>query len=251
MTQTRVIPLNGTFNLRDLGGYPGANGETTWRRLLRADSLHRLTQAEMGELRHLGCSTVIDLRGPDEVSAQPNPFGSVDGPIAYHNISLFSGLDPTRTDLMEADDVLFALYCAALDDCGPSFAEVLRLIAEAPGLVVFHCTAGKDRTGMIAAFLLLLAGTPRDRIVADYALTAAHAPAMFAALQAELTDAGRDFDLASPLLLSNAATMDAFLEHLDAVHGGAETYLMASGLTETDLAALRARMLRAEPEEVA
>ena len=251
MTQTRLIPLNGAFNLRDLGGYPATVGETAWRRVLRADSLHRLTSAEMGELRRLGCTTVIDLRNQDEVTAQPNPFSAIEGPVAYFNISLFGGLDPTRSSVMEADDALLALYCAALDDCAPTFAEVLRLIAEAPGLVVFHCTAGKDRTGMIAAFLLLLAGTPRDRIVTDYALTAAQAPAMFAALKTEIEAAGRDFDHASPMLLSEAATMEAFLDHLEAVHGGAETYLLACGLTEAELISLRARMLRPEPEGVA
>jgi protein-tyrosine phosphatase len=251
MTQTRHIPLNGTFNLRDLGGYPALSGETGWRQLLRADSLHRLGPAEMDELRRLGCATIIDLRGPDELALHPNPFAAVRNGVAYHNISLFSGLDPARSPAETAEDVLLALYCQALEDCGAAFVLVLRVIAAAPGPALFHCTAGKDRTGMIAALLLQVAGTPRERIIEDYALTSLQAPAMFAALRSELEAAGRAFDPNSPLLPSKASTMAAFLDHLDHAHGGAEAFLSSNGLLREDIAALQARLIQTAPEGVA
>tara|TARA_R110002020_G_scaffold233050_12_gene444768 strand:+ start:933 stop:1691 length:759 start_codon:yes stop_codon:yes gene_type:complete len=249
MTRTRLIPLDGCHNLRDLGGYPASHGVTAWGRVLRADSLHRLTPDTMAHLRGLGCTDVIDLRNEDELGFQPNPFAAGHPGIRYHNISLLGELDPTRTDLFDAPDVLLELYCRALADCGPRLAEVLRLIAGARGTVVFHCTAGKDRTGLIAAFLLLLAGVRRSDIVADYALTARQAPAMFADLHRELEAGGRNFDPASPLLASNAATMEAFLHHLAIIHGGAETYLRTNGLSDADITALRTRMLHRDLTE--
>ena len=243
MTTTRLIALDGVYNLRDLGGYPAAQGTTAWRRALRADSLHRLTPATMDHLSALGCSDVIDLRSEDERGAMPNPFASGLPTVRYHSISLFGGLDPTRTDHHDAPDVLLELYCRALEECGPGLVDVLRIIAGADGTVLFHCTAGKDRTGIIAAFLLSLSGVARPDIVADYALTAHQAPAMFDALRREIEAEGREFDTASPLLASRAETMEAFLDHIDTAHGGTEPYLRATGLSDTDIAALRARML--------
>lgn len=148
--------------------------------------------------------------------------------------------------MTDAEDVLLALYNSALDAHGEQFVRVLRLMADAPGGVLFHCTAGKDRTGIIAAFLLLLGGVSHRDIVADYALTGEYAPAMFAALRAEQVaeDSLKGvITLSSPFLLSEAGTMAAFLEHLDEVHGGAEAYLLARGLRAEEIARLRARLL--------
>ena len=196
MRFTRHIPLNGSYNIRDLGGYPTATGPTAWRRILRADSLHRLDDQAMQALHEMGCDA----------------------------------------------DLLLDIYRLALTERGAEFATILRIIAQAEGAVLFHCTAGKDRTGMIAALLLLLAGATRDTVIADYALTGDYAPAMFAALHAEVQAAGETFDLSSPLLLCNPATMEALLHDLHDRHGGAEAYLLRHGLTETELAALRARL---------
>lgn len=95
MTHSRHIPLSGSFNLRDLGGYAGRRGATAWRRVLRSDSLHRLTPDEMAQLRDFGVATVIDLRHEEELAAMPNPFALAFPGVAYHNISLFKGLDPS------------------------------------------------------------------------------------------------------------------------------------------------------------
>lgn len=249
MTLSRHIPLPGIYNLRDLGGYPTANGATIWRRALRADSLHRLDQTAMAQLRTIGCKTVIDLRNTDELRDQANPFAKGLADVEYHNISLFAALDPTRPGLQEAENLLLALYCQALDECAENFVQVMRLLARAEGTVLFHCTAGKDRTGMISAFLLLLAGTPHSDIVADYALTSQYSPQMFAALRAEMEAAGKTFNHASPLLLSDAETMEAFLEHLHTTHNGVEAYLLKHGLTQSEIENLRSRMLQVNAVE--
>ncbi|WBU53765.1 tyrosine-protein phosphatase [Paracoccus sp. SCSIO 75233] len=242
MSFTRHIPLPGSYNIRDLGGYAGAKGPTVWRRVLRGDSLHRLSPGSMDELRQLGLTTVIDLRHAQELDVQPNPFAAGVPGVVYHNISLFDGLDPTHPAMAEAEDLLLALYCEALVERGAALAQVMRVIANAPGGVLFHCTAGKDRTGIVAAFLLQLAEVPQAEVIADYSLTTQYSPPMFAAMLAELRARGEDFDLSSPLLKSEATTMEAFLDHLRQTYGDAETYLVRHGLTEAEIAALRMRM---------
>ncbi|MFV0473352.1 MAG: tyrosine-protein phosphatase [Pikeienuella sp.] len=242
MTHSRHIPLRGSYNIRDLGGYAGRGGPIAWRRFLRADSLHRLDEEATGALSALGVATVIDLRHEGELEAMPNPFAAGAAGVAYHNVSLFEGLDPALPHIAAAEDLLLALYREALDNRGAAVVAVMRIMAEAPGAVLFHCTAGKDRTGVIAALILLLAGAGREEVIADYALTGDYSGQMFDALHAELLAAGGEFDRGSRLLLSEAATMGGFLDHLDAAHGGAEAYLRRHGLGDQEIDALRARL---------
>ena len=89
----RHLPIKGTFNVRDLGGYATAAGETRWRRVLRADGLHRVDSDGMSTLVAAGVSTVIDLRHPGELATQPNPFNG-QPQVRYHNVSLFDSLAP-------------------------------------------------------------------------------------------------------------------------------------------------------------
>lgn len=242
---TRHLPLAGTHNVRDLGGYPAAGGTTRWRRVLRADSLHKLDADGVAALIDEGLLTVIDLRQPQELDSHPNPFASHDG-VRYHNVSLFERVIPP----MDASDVLLEMYKLALSDRGEALRTILTAIAEAgdEGAVLFHCTAGKDRTGIVAALLLSLAGVDSDTIKADYAMTAA----MIAPLNDELTAGAvaRGADPASfqKLLAAEPATMAAFIAHIDDVHGGVEAYLASIGIGAEVQARLRARLVETGEE---
>ena len=246
MSDPRLIALPGAHNIRDMGGWPAAWGETGYRRALRADSLHRLSLESLESLRALGLTRVIDLRRAEELEEAPNPFAANDGPgagVDYRHLSLLEDLDPTRLPpAADAAEPLLRLYLMALEQRGLIFAEILRLIAGAEGAVLFHCTAGKDRTGMVAAFLLLLAGAPRAAVIEDYAATAPRLPTLLADLRVEAAARGRDLDEISPYLGAEAPVMDAFLTHLDAEHGGIEPYLRRHGLTEAELDQLRRRL---------
>ena len=152
----RLIVLDGARNVRDLGGYPVGDGrQTRWRSLLRGDALHRLSDADIEALIAHGVTTVIDLRNPQELEREANPFMN-DARVRYENVSLFSALAPV--EMMAAQSIDFDMgdrYCHALDNCQLAIAKVLMTIARAPdGIVLFHCTAGKDRTGIIAALML-------------------------------------------------------------------------------------------------
>lgn len=240
MAATRHWPLPDTHNIRDLGGYARkSGGETQWGRMLRGEALHALTADSIDALVAEGLSLVIDLRGPHETTVTPHPFREHAG-VAYANVVLFDALAPIAMAKPPFD--MAQRYCDALDQCGPRLADVLRAVVEAPpGVVLFHCTAGKDRTGVIAALLLSLAGVSQEDIAADYALTAS-AEGLIADLRARALSAGSDADHVERMLASDADTMLTMLRHLDAKHGGIRPYLTAIGLTEAEIALLSDRL---------
>lgn len=237
----RHWPLPDTHNIRDLGGYRRANGGMTqWGRILRGDSLSHLQEAGREALVERGLAMVIDLRGPTETGAEPNPFAGHER-VVYRNIALFEALAPIA-DIARPFDMA-ARYRESLDRCGDRLAETLREIAAAPdGLVLFHCTAGKDRTGIIAALILMLAGVDETEIAADYALTATMANPLLARLRHRALSAGLDAALVERVLASDAVTMATMLAHLRQVHGGVETYMRRIGLTPADTDRLVARL---------
>ena len=240
MAAMRHWQLPDAHNIRDLGGYPrAAGGITQWRRLLRGEALHHLRAESVAALVDNDLTLVIDLRGPHETTLTPHPFRD-HTTIAYRNIVLFDALAPIA--MSETPFDMAQRYCDALDECGPQLAEVLRaIIAAPPGIVMFHCTAGKDRTGIVAALLLLIAGVDRSDIASDYALTAA-AVDMIDQLRQRALDAGAQPDHIERVLASDARTMLVMLDHLDTAHGGIDAYLAHIGLAPSERAALADRL---------
>lgn len=240
LVEPRLWLLPDTHNIRDLGGYAlKSGGMTQWRRILRGEALHPLTEASLGELIDNGLSLVIDLRGPHETVITPHPFTG-HAKVDYRNIVLFEALAPIAMAKQPFD--MAQRYCDALDRCQDQIADVLRSIATAkPGIVLFHCTAGKDRTGIIAALLLLLVGVSHEDIVTDYALTAS-AEGLIGQLRTRALSAGTAPDHVDRMLASDAATMESLLAYLDASHGGIERYLATIGLTPSELFALKDRL---------
>ena len=144
---------------------------------------------------------------------------------------------------MNGGDVLLDLYLRALSERGNVIVDVLNAIADASdGVVLFHCTAGKDRTGLIAAMLLSLAGVAEDLIVEDYALTRERIAPLIADFLADAVKRGLDVEAFRPLLVCEAATMAATLAHLSSLHGSVAAYLAAVGLDPATANRLRARL---------
>ncbi|WP_332719303.1 tyrosine-protein phosphatase [Pelagibacterium mangrovi] len=235
----RHIAVAGAYNIRDLGGYRTPTGETAWRRLLRADGLHRIDAEGMALLVETGVVTVVDLRHDNECAEQPNPLARHES-VRYHNVSLFADLAPTGPS---SGDVLLDLYIKALDERGAVIAQVLTLIAEADeGAVLFHCTAGKDRTGIIAALLLALAGVETTLILEDYALTAKMIEPMVEELMAGARERGIDTESFRPMLAAEPLTMERTIAHIETAHGSVEDYLDGIGLDRATVAKLRNRL---------
>ncbi|WP_157385412.1 tyrosine-protein phosphatase [Rhizobium freirei] len=238
----RHLPIKGTYNLRDLGGYSAGTTITLWRRTLRSDGLHRLDEEGMAALIGEGVKVVIDLRNATELAHQPNPF-SLNEAVRYHNISLFDTLAPTyRPDT----DALLDLYIQALQERQEAICAVLTLIAEAgDDVVLFHCTAGKDRTGIIAALLLANAGVDTPNILEDYSLTGRLIEPLIDDIVASALARGADIEKFRPLLACDPGTMAATIAFIESEYRSAADYLASAGLPREVIGRLRERFLGA------
>lgn len=244
LSPQRLLRLQGAHNIRDLGGYAVADGnETKWRAALRGDGLSRLSAGDRAILLGEGLRTVIDLRSGHERQAEPNPFEGHPN-VWFHNIPLFGALAPIEAAKGATGRFdMAARYREAVDRCQSEIAEVITTIASAEdGVVLFHCSAGKDRTGIIAALLLSLAGVDDDTIVADYVLTATVAAPLLERLRTEAIARGGAAELVDSFLTSEPQTMRSLLNHVAQAHGGTAAYLSSIGLDRSTLEALKRRM---------
>jgi len=244
---SRLLRWAACYNVRDLGGYPTADGrETAYHAYVRADNLVRLTPIGQQALRDYGIHTIIDLRAPHELQSYPNPFAAstkeYDG-ITFINLRFGDGAEATAVALVEAAPSAAAYYPLVLRHFRSGVARVISTIAAVEdGGVLFHCHAGKDRTGIVAALLLGVAGVPTETIVADYVLSAE----ALRPHDEELLADEPDPVLREQLLLKWSAkpeAMQALLEHIDDDYGGIEKYLIDSGVTEAEIMRLRSRLL--------
>lgn len=246
MLGNRHLPLRGTYNVRDLGGYETLQGHTIpWGRFLRADSLHRLEEGEAERLHEFGLRKVIDLRTPDEIAQAPNPFETF-AQVQFANQPMFDDLSPEALSRTrgEGEDPLLAFYMAAINTRGAAIRAIMSEIAEVEqGAVLFNCTAGKDRTGIIAALLLGLADVPHEQIVADYTLTSDLIPDLVAEFLALSRARGGDTENYARLLQSPDQTMINTLRQIGKNYGAVSQYLNMVGLPADEINALRARLL--------
>ncbi len=236
MTSSDYEPLHldwpGLVNARDLGGLPVEGGRIREGALIRSESLTRLT--DPGVLRAAGVSLVVDLRRPGE-SPEPHPFADDD---IYVNLPVE---DPA--DLKNLDSTMGALYLEMLDARPDLFAVALGSMADAaPGAVLVHCAAGKDRTGLVTALALTVAGARADVVAADYALTSERLAPFVEAELARVADE-RQRELWRRHQSTPAEFMYAVLDHLEGAYRGAEAYLRKGGMTDEQLSALRQRLV--------
>lgn len=166
----RLLVFPSLLNARDLGGYPTIDGgQTRWRSLLRSDDLAQLTPAGMRALADYGVKTVVDLRWSEEIVLNPSPIAKQDPHIRYVHVSLLAST-PARWRELSKSCEKEMWKCVVLEQARSELKEVLKVIAAAPaGPLLFHCVAGKDRTGIIAALMLTLAEVKPESIAADYA----------------------------------------------------------------------------------
>ena len=227
----RHIPLGRMYNLRDLGGYPVLNGgETAWEQLLRGDNPEDLTEKDLQWLLERGITTVVDLRSEAEIRQRADQL-SGQGGFHYIHCPL---LEEDRMPNLE-DDV-GAGYFHVLEG-KERMARALRAVASAPRGVLFHCTAGKDRTGLISALLLGLAGVERADLLADYQVSETYLAEVISKIRAKVPE------LTAFAGASKAAYLDRCLDLLEEKYGSVCGYLQAIGLTEETLDALRGKLL--------
>jgi protein-tyrosine phosphatase len=218
--------MAGATNFRDLGGYIGQDGRTVkWRRIFRSDHLAGLTPADQALLAELGVTRAIDFRGQAEGAAYAYAIPGV----AYHPLVIEPTVVQRALELQATGRALTAqdavglmqdTYRGFVHENAPRFAELFRLLLASDAPTVFHCTAGKDRTGFAAALILLALGVPRETVMQDYLLTnnlyrrpagmGSHAPE----------------EVLAVLWRVQEEFLDAALHMVDQDYGGVQTYLV-------------------------
>ena len=189
----RNVELVGVYNFRDLGGYVTDDGRSVrWRTLFRADGLGRLTAGDLETLRPIALKTVVDLRRARELDERGR-FPVESYPVAFHHLPVMDTTwdrELARSENLPATEFLHRAYTAMLVEGAPRFADAFRVLSGPDALpAVFHCAAGKDRTGLLAALVLGALGVDAPDIVADYALTQATMERFVERIRSESPDA--------------------------------------------------------------
>jgi protein-tyrosine phosphatase len=222
------VQAEGLLNLRDLGGLPiEGGGETLPGRLLRSDSPHQLTGAGRRALIDIGVGTVVDLRTTSEREKHPSLLVEVEGMRCVH-APIFSDDDEFPEDLTTATDV----YTWWLEERTHGIAGALRAVADSESApVLVHCHAGKDRTGVVVALLLRLAGVGVDAVADDYALSGVRLAEMLAADRVRAVAKGMDEVRAERLFTVRREAMVGTVANLEAQHGSATRFVESVGIT--------------------
>lgn len=244
----RHLVWDGCLNVRDLGGHPTEDGGSTrYGTVIRADCVRQLTDRGWQEVVSYGVRTVVDLRLHDELEADPPG----DLPVDVVHVPVFDGIDGDywqwiNSLSLEAKDPASALqnvYLDFLTRFQRGFASAVAAVGRAAddGAVVVHCAVGKDRTGLVSALLLRLAGVSADHIAADYALSERNLAPLTESWVAEAADE-RERLLRRRLAASPREAILGVLERIERAYGDARRYLLAGGAGEQELERARDRL---------
>ena len=266
----KVIAIEGTSNLRDVGGYPASQGTQVRRgKLFRAEALvfpgaatsaSIFAEANLRDYRALGLKTVIDLRGLSEAKARPSAWAYASGAVLLQ-LPLDGGGEGDATEIMQrlragilrafTVDDLAEFYGVMLRRQAKMFGRVFEALAVPDRLpALAHCAAGKDRTGVLVALIHEILGVSRDFIAEDYAMTEILRPNRVLAYLDLLKPVGIEPESVEPLFQAPADAIRWTLEKLDADFGSVEAYLVKSaGVTPEALIRLRDFLIEAEPDK--
>jgi protein-tyrosine phosphatase len=232
----RDLAWDGCINVRDLGGFTTPTGATAFGVFIRSDNARKLTPAGWVAAADYGIRTVLDLRSEPECMADPSAHPN----FTHRRLSLFDHFDGDRAyraDLvarvadLDATGKHRTFYREALELDAPRFAEALAVLADADGGVLFHCVGGKDRTGLLAALLLRLAGVPDAEIEADYVHTET---------RARVANVKVPVDISVP-----ADVINPVLDETEARYGSVAAYLHEAGVPAEQLERISGTFARA------
>jgi protein tyrosine/serine phosphatase len=250
LQRSRELVWDGCLNVRDLGGFRTESGEETrFGSIVRADSVRQLSDDGWAALVDYGVTTIIDLRGDQERQEDP-PY---DVPVEVLHVPFMEADESEWKEVEErieaavraAPEVTAAtrdVYLIFLEHFKDNVAAGIRAVADAPdGAVLIHCVGGKDRTGLLSAFLLHLAGVDVEQIADDYALSEIRLrprhDEWFAAAESD-----EELERLQRIAQTPAASMVGVFEELERRHGSVEGFLHDAGLTDDELGRARARL---------
>ncbi|KAI6034580.1 protein-tyrosine phosphatase-like protein [Pisolithus microcarpus] len=251
------VPIPGVSNVRDLGSYPTtmSNVITKPGYMFRAAEVSNITKEGAEKMRALRITTVFDLRSDPEMKKYSTPIPTIEE-VHIIRVPVFRNEDYSPESMAKkfelyargTTEAFIQLYSQILDHGGKAFGTILRHVRDKPNSpFLFHCTAGKDRTGVMAAILLKLASVDDHYICHDYSLTrVGREPDREKVIKRLSTEPlfAANTDAALRMLTSRYSTMTAFLELLERVYGGVEEYVKKyCGLTEEDISRIRTNLV--------
>ena len=238
---SQFLGFEGLLNDRELGGMPLKDGRTFKTGIaIRSDSPSDLTPDQAKAVRDHGVTQVIDLRSEAEFKKCGNPFSDMPG-VKFYNIPLFLG-DPDKVEDPVIDFLrthkLGHFYIWVITELPDRLIKILRLIKDNEGITLYHCLHGKDRTGIVTAFLYLLAGASHEDIIRNYECS-------FDFMKPILIPAIENIEPGlKHILNSDAENMEILLDYLDEHYDGSiETYLLKNGMTEDEINELKEKIV--------
>lgn len=243
----RVVPLFAVHNFRDLGGYPTQDGrETRWQTLYRADGLYRLTTADAEIVIGRGVRTVVDLRTASEV-ANRGMFPVIEHPVAYHHLPIFDATwgEQATPEFDDTVEFLVWAYRTMLEKAAPRFAEAMTLLGQESVLpAVFHCAAGKDRTGILTALILGALGVDESVIAADYGLTEKAMQRLLVWARVHQPDLAQAYaNMPTRFAAADPRAMQVILADITTRHESVYGYVRAIGVSDETIASLAESVL--------
>ena len=232
----RLVTLEGAVNFRDIGGYKSSDGRTVkWGKIFRSDGLARLTRNDHAILEKMGLKLVIDFRRESEVKMSPDNLpeeNSVDYlhlPVSGADFDTVSAMDRLKkgdTDWL-TESFMRDGYVNNIDTYAEAWGTVMKRLSDSENLpLVFHCTAGKDRTGACAALILLILGVPEETVIFDHGLSNTYLADFLETIYSYLKEFGVEREKISPYLTAPHDAIVALLDHIRNKYGSAENYLV-------------------------
>lgn len=258
----RHLPLQGTPNFRDLGGYETTDGHfVKWGLLYRSGVLTHLTLSDFAYLKQLGIRVVCDFRTSDENAVDPEiwvpgvsvdhlslPIGGGDKKGAVNSLNQVMATHPSADQLRQ---MMLKIYGAFAFTNAPEYAKLFKEIEHDHLPLLYHCSAGKDRTGVFSAFVLLILGVPEKTVLADYALTNRYLlHGLSAADTKKMLSADPGMEQLTPeqrkvLMAADPAYLESTLRRIDEKYGSFDAYRReALGVSDQEVAWLRSRLLQ-------
>ena len=255
LTLDQAEPDLAPVNLRDLGGLPVDGGVTRTGVLLRSDDVSVMPAAFAQQMIDDGVRSVIDLRSPEEALLTGRGPLTLPG-VNYHHLALTASVSMPENisrELMSASatpELVGAWYADLVESQARQLAVGVTLVAMNDGATVFHCAAGKDRTGVFAAVVLSLLGAATETVSADYAATASRLPRLYPRLRAILGQLIPETPLTAgqhqgAIMGAHAASMDAMQRILVERHGSVAEPVRRAGLSDSVITLLRGRLVDA------
>lgn len=232
------LPLDKAYNVRELGGYATKDIIVKWGRFLRGDDLSQLSASDIKYLKNYGVTSVLDLRSHDECRTRPDAITTSDD-IAHFHVPFMVGQVDNIMDTVKGNFNLGDFYVGLLKEF-TMVKTLLRVVANAPeGCMLFHCAAGKDRTGVLSMLLLSLVGIDKEDIMANYQVSQTNL-----LRNAEIMNVNIPKNMDPSCMYSDPSNIERCLSYISENFGTTEDYIKHCGLSEEDIQKIKYKLLQ-------